>query len=100
MVSDQTSAHPLALVQTAEKPISVPQERYATWSLSIFTVLLFCQLWGNVAGFTLRAEDALAIVLLGVLLLPALLTGKLRYYRHPLNAPLLLWAGFCCWALP
>jgi len=71
----------------------VLHRRTHIWTLGLFVILLFCQLWGNVAGFTLRAEDVLAIVLLGVLLLPALLTGKLRYYRHPLNAPLLLWAG-------
>jgi len=59
--------------------------------LGLFTVLLFCQLWFDVAGFTVRAEDVLALVLLGLLLLQVLLTGKLRYYRNPLNIPLLLW---------
>ena len=72
---------------------STVHKRYSVWSFSLFTILLFCQLWGDIAGFTIRAEDVLALVLLGVLLLPALLTGKLRYYRHLLNMPLLLWAG-------
>lgn len=62
-------------------------------ALCLFTTLLFCQLWVDVAGFTLRAEDVLALVLLGKLFSPILLTGKLRYYRHSLNGPLLLWIG-------
>jgi len=93
MMSGQISRRALAVLQTEKRHISVPKKRYVTWSLGLFTMLLFCQLWGDVAGFTVRAEDVLALVLLGVLLLPALLTGKLRYYRHPLNIPLLLWAG-------
>jgi len=63
--------------------------------LSLFTLLLFCQLWVDLAGFTVRAEDILASILLAHLLLPLLLTGRLQYYRHPLNLPLLLW----CFAL-
>lgn len=94
MISSQISGHTLASVQAeerSERSISVPQKRYATWALSLFTVLLFCQLWFDVAGFTMRAEDALALGLLGLLLLQVLMTGKLRYYRNPLNLPLVLW---------
>lgn len=79
------------------------QERFASqpivrqgrtvWVLGLFTILLFCQAWWDVAGFTIRAEDILALILLGGLLLPVLLTGRLCYYRNPLNVPLLLWIG-------
>ncbi len=62
-------------------------------ALCLFTTLLFCQLWFDVAGFTIRAEDALALGLLGLLLLQVLITGKLRYYRNPLNLPLVLWCA-------
>jgi len=68
-------------------------EPFTIWLISLFTVLLFCQLWFDVAGFTIRTEDILALVLLGVMLLPVLITGKLRYYRNPLNLPLLLWCA-------
>lgn len=67
--------------------------RYAVWPLALFTVLLFCQAWVDVLGFTVRAEDVLALLFVGGLLMPVILTGKLRYYRNPLNLPLVLWCG-------
>jgi O-antigen ligase len=61
--------------------------------LGVFVGLLFCQLWWDVAGFTIRAEDVLALILLGVFFLRALLSGKLRLIRNFLNLPLLAWGG-------
>lgn len=53
---------------------------------------LFCQVWFELAGVTVRLEDIITMILIGTPLLLALLTGKLRYYRSPLNLPLFLWA--------
>jgi len=95
MAHNHTNAFILTSANRKERPFSRPitKKRYVTWSLGLFTMLLFCQLWGNVAGFTIRAEDVLALVLLGLLLLQVLVTGKLRYYRNPLNLPLLFWCA-------
>ncbi len=63
------------------------------YSLGVFVGLLFCQIWWDVAGFTIRAEDLLALILLGDFFLRALLAGKLRLIRNSLNLPLLAWGG-------
>lgn len=93
MLSNQVKNPTLLPIQGRTLSAARITMRNRIWLLCLFTVLLFCQLWGDVAGFTVRAEDVLALVLLGVLLLPALTTGKLRYYRNPLNLPLLLWCA-------
>jgi O-antigen ligase len=64
---------------------------HSAWALGLFTLLLFCQLWPDVAGFTLRGEDILALLLLGRLLMQVILTGKLLYRRSLLTFPLVLW---------
>jgi hypothetical protein len=61
--------------------------------IALLVMLYFCQVWWEVAGFTIRSEDILILVLWGVIALRTLAVGKLRYSRHPLNLPLLLWCG-------
>lgn len=60
--------------------------------LGLFVGLLFCQVWWDFAQITVRTEDVLAIVLISNLILPMLLTGKLRLPRNPLNLPLIVWS--------
>lgn len=62
-------------------------------SFHLLLVLLFCQLWVQLGGFTVRSEDVLIVLLLIGWLFPALLHLRLRYYRSSLNGPLLLWSG-------
>ena len=64
----------------------------STWPIRLLVVLLFCQLWIELAGFTVRIENLLSIALLGALLFPWLFTARIRYYRSLLNVPLLLWS--------
>jgi O-antigen ligase len=61
--------------------------------VALLVTLYFCQVWWEVAGFTIRSEDVLILVLWGVMALRTLSADKLRYRRHPLNLPLLLWCG-------
>ena len=77
--------------ETPRLPNVSPFRRRVVWPLGLYAVLLFCQLWIDVSGFTVRAEDVLAFVLLSILLFPILATGKLRYSQNPLNRPLLVW---------
>jgi hypothetical protein len=53
--------------------------------------LYFAQIWLDLAGFTIRVEDVLSLFMLVGLFLPVAMTARLRYYRSPINAPLLLW---------
>lgn len=55
--------------------------------------LFFVQFWGTVAGFTVRSEDVLIILTLGLGALGTLISGRLRYRRSPLDLPLLAWIG-------
>ena len=60
------------------------------WMLSIVIILLFCQLWIDVAGLTIRLQD----ILIGAILIkmfPAIFKLKITYWRSFLNAPILLW---------
>jgi hypothetical protein len=43
--------------------------------LRLLTVTLFCQIWFELAGVTVRLEDVIAMILIGSLLLLALLKG-------------------------
>ncbi|MCP4541873.1 MAG: O-antigen ligase family protein [Chloroflexi bacterium] len=57
----------------------------------LLILLYFCQVWWEVGGVTVRAEDILSIALLFNMLLPSFLRLKLRYRRSLLNGPILLW---------
>ena len=61
--------------------------------VALLVVLHFCQAWWEVVGFTVRSEDVLILLIWGGIALRTLAVGKLRYYRHVLNLPLLLWCG-------
>jgi O-antigen ligase len=61
--------------------------------VALLVVLHFCQAWWEVVGFTIRSEDVLILLIWGGIALRTLAVGKLRYYRHVLNLPLLLWCG-------
>lgn len=61
--------------------------------MALLVMLYFCQVWWEVAGFTVRSEDVLILLICGGIALRTLAVGKLRYYRHALNRPLLLWCG-------
>ena len=94
MLSNQAKKRQLISSHRKTLPAArtIMKDQYIVLSLCLFIVLLFCQAWIEVAGFTIRAEDVLALALLANLLLPTLSTGKLRYYRNSLNLPLLLWS--------
>lgn len=63
-------------------------------------ILLFCQLWLDVAGFTVRAQDILTIVLLGIVfLVPAVLSLKITYLPGSLNWPIFLWGVAICFGV-
>lgn len=70
-----------------------PALRFSPFNLmlKLAIILLFCQIWFEPVGVTVRLEDIVALVLVGSLLAPLLLTGRLRYRRSLLNIPLLLW---------
>lgn len=57
--------------------------------LAVLVSLFFVQIWPEVAGFTLRLEDVLILLLWGGLLITVLFRGRLRYRRSHLNGPLL-----------
>ncbi len=61
--------------------------------LKIVTILFFCQVWFETAGFTIRAEDVLCLLLLAGWLLPQILRWRLRYFSSPLGGPMLLWSS-------
>ncbi len=63
------------------------------WGLAILTSLYFVQVWPGLGGLTIRAEDLVLLILIGLLVTPVFLTGRFRYRDSPLYAPLLLWAG-------
>lgn len=72
------------------------KQKHSWWFtkyLALLTSLFFVQIWPNVAGFTIRLEDILILILLTVLFLWVLAHGKLCYYSSFLNAPLLAWSG-------
>lgn len=59
----------------------------------LLVVAFFWQIWFEVAGITVRLEDIIAISMIGCALIGVLARGKLRFYRNPLNKPLVLWGG-------
>jgi len=63
------------------------------WLLRLLVILLFCQVWWEVGGFTIRLEDVLILLLLVGWLLPSILRLRLSYYRSSLNVPVLLWSS-------
>lgn len=64
------------------------------WLLGLVIILLFCQIWFDVAGLTVRLQDVLiGFILARMFLLPALVNLRISYFRSKLNAPLLLWCA-------
>jgi O-antigen ligase len=62
--------------------------------LIFYTILLFCQLWFDISGFTIRTEDLVIITLLILIfLLPILTKGTIKIKKHPLNLPFVLWCA-------
>ena len=64
------------------------------WLLLFIVILLFCQFWVEVGGFTFRLQDGFIILLLAnTLFLPTILKLKFVYIRNSLNLPILVWAS-------
>lgn len=59
------------------------------WALPAILICLFWQIWGDVAGITLRLEDVLIALWLGSRTFAIPLTLHVRYYAARLNRPLL-----------
>lgn len=59
--------------------------------LQLITVLFFCQVWMEVGGFTVRAEDVLILGAWLMALLSTLLRQRLVYRTFTLSWPLLAW---------
>jgi O-antigen ligase len=55
--------------------------------------LFFVQFWGTVRGFTVRSEDVLIIVALGIGMIGILISERFRYRRSPLDLALFAWMG-------
>lgn len=58
-------------------------------ALRLLIVLLFCQLWFDVGGVTLRSEDLLLLLLLAVAIWPVLFTLRWDYIETQLNRPII-----------
>lgn len=77
-------------------PISAKVQRAAqliSWPLAVIIVLLFSQVWRDIAGFTFRLIDLVLLLFLTFQLSAALYSQRLRYFRSAVNAPLLLWSA-------
>lgn len=61
------------------------------WSLRLIIALLFVQIWHDIAGFTLRLEDLLWLMMIGWWLFYSVRSGVFHYYRSRLNLPILFW---------
>ncbi len=59
--------------------------------LALLTSLFFVQIWQDIAGFTIRLEDIIILLVVGGTLAVVLLNGRISYLKSRLNAPIILW---------
>lgn len=60
------------------------------WLLGLVIIFRFCQFYFEI-GVTVRAEDLVLLVAVGLLWFPALFSFKFRYRSSPLDSSLIVW---------